>query len=537
MIPYKKNPKVIHETIVRDLVEIISDGIKRNDDYDDLVVWGKGARHSFKSISKASANLTLTFPVLISDSADLETSIMISKSHERKCAAMMHMLFSALCVSGDKENVYDYLKQFHTNLNFDADDLNVDNFNDAMDTIADNIDESYINDKRFKDWAYNLICEDAANLNYYMDDDLISEHSINDYKVIHMKGKYGECQILTPIKEGQQALFGMDHYTIRTPNGDTVVDTKALTRDLEDPNTRDMVDLASLKTYLDTTNRTGIGLKNSKEQNKTLQNINNQLKLQNMNLKNQPKGTISRDDPHWSKVYADKMSGMEKAHSMRANPFVKTDVPKANELLPTMMVVHFHTYASPEPVTAVIGIKAKLYPISSQEIINRLVVRNKDNQGFHNFLRAATREISFFKDFVFAVDKAKIDALSSSKRGSDSKIWKLLERRAIKSKIRRSFGMSNDATAITSVAITQEEVEILKKEYDLDITKAPILKPIMEAYNLMGFMIIDNNVESVKFWYDDGSNKFETLSFRSLERESGDQNYKKVINLMTKMVR
>ena len=183
------------------------------------------------------------------------------------------------------------------------------------------------------------------------------------------------------------------------------------------------------------------------------------------------------------------------------------------------------------------GIKAKLYPMPSQEIVNRLVIRNKDNHGFHNFLRAATREISFLKDFVFAVDKAKIDALSSSKKGSDSKIWKLLEKRAIKSRIRRSMGMNNDATAITSLVVTSEEVELLKKEYNVNIEKIPVIRPIMDAYNLMGVAIINQNLESVKFLYDDGSNNYETYSYRSLERETGDQNYKKVINLMTKMVR
>jgi hypothetical protein len=59
----------------------------------------------------------------------------------------------------------------------------------------------------------------------------------------------------------------------------------------------------------------------------------------------------------------------------------------------------------------------------------------------------------------------------------------------------------------------------------------------MEAYNLMAMMIVDNEVQRVDFLYDDGSNKYETLSFRSLERESDNKDYKQVINLMTKMVR
>ena len=517
MIPYNRDPKVIHETILRDMVEIISDGIRHKDDYDDLVIWGKGGRHSFRSVSKATSNLTLTFPVLISDTVDVENAVMISKSHERKCAAMMHMLFSALCVSGDEENIYDYLKQFHTNINFDGDNIDVDNFNDAMDSLADRIDESYMEDRRFKEWAFNLIQEDMKNINYTLSNDIISEHSIDDYKVVKYRGRNGECQILNPIvpiKEGQ------------TLNPDFESEDRDYWAGVIAPGN----DYNSL---------------NNAQKQDVLERVaqahgRNQQRLQNIRNSGNRDTTTTRitrnelDDKQKAKYDAEIM----KFHNDRlSSPFVKTDVTKANELLPTMLVVHFHTYASNEPVSAVIGIKAKLYRITGTEIMNRLVLRNKDNQGFHNFLRAATRETSFFKDFVFAVDKAKVDALSSSHRGSDSKIWKLLERRAIKSRIRRGMGSANDATAITSVVITQEEVESLKKDYNLDITRPAILKPIMEAYNLMGFMIIDANIETVKFWYDDGSNNFETLSFRSLERENGDQNYKKVINLMTKMVR
>lgn len=535
MIPFNRDPKVIHETILRDMVEIISDGIRHKDDYDDLVVWGKGGRHSFKSVSKATSNLTLTFPVLISDTVDVENAVMISKSHERKCAAMMHMLFSALCVSGDEENIYDYLKQFHTNINFDGDNIDVDNFNDAMDSLADRIDESYMEDRRFKEWAFNLIQEDMKNINYTLSNDIISENSIDDYKVVRYRGKNGECQILSPIIPVREGAVPEDNYYYAKKAIDDFNNAHATNYTMNDIFAYDQ----NANNFIFSRPRVTVSPDHNEIYNDFVTR-RDQARQTNRDL-NRPRDTTQ------TKITRNELDDMQKAkykaeimkfHNDRlSSPFVKTDITKANELLPTMLVVHFHTYASNEPVSAVIGIKAKLYRITGQEIMNRLVLRNKDNQGFHNFLRAATRETSFFKDFVFAVDKAKVDALSSSHRGSDSKIWKLLERRAIKSRIRRGMGSANDATAITSVVITQEEVESLKKDFNLDVTRPAILKPIMEAYNLMGFMIIDANIETVKFWYDDGSNNFETLSFRSLERENGDQNYKKVINLMTKMVR
>lgn len=228
------------------------------------------------------------------------------------------------------------------------------------------------------------------------------------------------------------------------------------------------------------------------------------------------------------------------SNSAAKDRLIDTDVKKANELMPTLMVINIISTAEDEPVNIgniVIGIKAKLYTISSDDIINRIKIKNQDRNGFHQFIRAATREISFWKDFVFAIDKAKIDAISQSKRGSSSKMWKVLERRAIKSRLRRALGQANDASAITTLTISQEEVEYLKVNENINIENPAVLRPIMESYNLMGFCIVDESVESAKFLFDTGDDEFETISFTHLEREASDSTYKKVVNLMSKVSR
>ena len=524
--------QAMNETVVRDIVSLIADGRRQSEDYGDFITWGRGAKHSFKSITKASSDLVLTFPILVSDTVDVENAVMIMKSHERKCAALMHMLFSALCISSDSENVYDYLKQFHSNLNFASNDLNVDYFNDTMDSLADKVDESFYDSRRFREYSTEILQESLDRLNAVRKEmnDVINETSIDHYEVARYRGPNGECIIMSPIEEAK------NHKPRATED-----DINRLAQELANRNITDMNDqsdwiVASAKKdkayYNDEAMQrvqdiaNGI-IKGKNGNNARTINKNENITKREYKIKENP----------WATNYKEVQAGMQSANQRLASPFVNTDMKKANELLPTMLVIHFYSPAVNEPVSAVIGIKAKLYPISSQEIINRMMVRNKDNQGFHNFLRAATRETAFFKDFIFAVDKAKIDALSNSNRGSDSKIWRILERRAIKSKIRRGMGMYNDATAITTICVSMMEVERLEKEFQLDIMNPRILKPILEAYNLMGFVVIDPNMEVCRFWYDDGSNTFDTMSFNSLERESSDQNYKKVINLMTKMAR
>ena len=153
------------------------------------------------------------------------------------------------------------------------------------------------------------------------------------------------------------------------------------------------------------------------------------------------------------------------------------------------MIINFVSTGTDNPIemsNIVIGVKAKLYLIDSQDIINRIIAKNKDKRVLLNFIRSATREISFWKDFVFAVDRAKIDAISTSGRGSSSKLWKVLERRALKSRIKRGMGMTNDATAITTLVVSQTEVEYLKKEENINLENPKFARSIMDSYNFMG---------------------------------------------------
>jgi hypothetical protein len=243
----------------------------------------------------------------------------------------------------------------------------------------------------------------------------------------------------------------------------------------------------------------------------------------------------SRADGLYVEADQDATTELKNAIAVAKDQVIATDIKKANELVPSLMVVKFISSQNgvPIPTTAVIGVKAKLQYVSATDMINRLVIKNKDKNGLFNFLKATTREISFWKDFVFAVDRAKLDAISTSGRGSSSKIWKLLERRAIKSKIKRFTGMVNDASAITTLVISKEEAEALKKDNNIDVKRPNVIGPIMDAYNLMGFVIVDQVLEKVDFLFDDGSNEYETVSFTHLEREESG-NYKKVINLLAK---
>ena len=84
----------IHETVVRDVIDII-DTIKNTDEFD----FQKNKKLNFSSIAKASQNLTLVFPVIISKTLNIQTASMVAKAIERKCVTMLQISLQLLIIS------------------------------------------------------------------------------------------------------------------------------------------------------------------------------------------------------------------------------------------------------------------------------------------------------------------------------------------------------------------------------------------------------------------------------------------------------
>lgn len=209
---------------------------------------------------------------------------------------------------------------------------------------------------------------------------------------------------------------------------------------------------------------------------------------------------------------------------------------KANQQMPLMMKVNFISKATGRPITtsAYLGIKCKLFDVAGLDIVQRIVSKNSSAISLFNFIRATSQEIGFWRDFVFALSKAKVDAISNARNGSSSKMWKALEQRATKSKLNQFFRQKNDATAITSLLVTTDEVEELKKNNDIDLSRSNVARKIMSDYNLLCIGIVDETTESVALIFDTGDDEYELVRFKSLKKEK-DIDAKQIVNLLTKM--
>lgn len=455
--------RLMHETIVRDVIDVIND-IK---DFDQIE-WIRN-KNSVGSIARRASNLILVFPVIVSNTLSIQTASIISKAIERKCVALLRLLFASVNLS-KAENLTDYISQFHTNL---SKGLTLDEFLDALDKLSESGNIEIIN----KD-MYDAVKEDMHNINFHLSEAL-NPVSINNYT--YKTNIYGESSIV--LEHAKQILTERPKTYILDKD-----DFGALAN--------------SMSSIVDKRINKVIGARdnqNDKKDDLTLKDTVDYFKYQ----------------------------------------LLPQDVDKANELMPTLVTVSFTSYGDnglKHTQTGIIGVKAKLYPVDAMDIVNRLSTKYKDSNSLFNLIRASTREISFFKDFAFAVEKAKIDAINMARESNNAKIFKLLERRAAKNRV-TSLLKKNDASPITSLIISQDEVEYLKKYNSIDMGKTFIARSILEAYNLMDIVIADESLEIAKFLFDDGNGLFESYPFDSLEKEASDSSYKKVINLMNKISR
>ena len=566
-----------HESVVKDIVDILTD-LK---DFDEVqFINNANAKRSFKSITSATKDLILTFPVMVSTDIDPDNAIMIAKAQEKKMASLLHILFTAISV-GSNEDVYDYVRKFHANVGSMNNTL--DGYADAFDKLATTFGESYDATLKIDHEVLDTVLEELKESNYTLPDN-VNESSLESYKVVPGYRTGYKDMIIQEAKNKYNPTYGdlWDKYL-------------SATAVVNDPSNYSAGEVKAAQAQLKTFNRNGgpMSMFNAANNTTTTKNFNNtqthkggfndsrtninvsdreaavadattinryenlpdgdpnkpteqeyREALARMEQRNKPNETIQRridQGPRGKDMspvdMAKYMESMTKAHNAVV---LNNEYKKANELQPTMMVVNFMKKDKNDEGyinTAVIGIKCKIYPITSADIVNRISGKLQDKSFLTNFVRATTNEIAFFRDFLFAVDQAKFDAKSYGKNASSNKLWKVLERRSTKSKFRRSLKMYNDATAISTLVMSENDSEYLKKVHSIDILDVSRARKIMDAYNFMCLVVANQSTEVASFLYDTGDDTYEMIPFSGLEREASDNSYKKMVNLLSKVSR
>ncbi len=588
------DPRAIHKTVLREITETIAAAVAlagagagvakdiKNSTGAEAATNAlkkvqNASRRGYGSLVKAANNLTLVFPVIASKTISINTDILIMKAIERKAVTMLQMVFSAIQIADKNvEDVYGYLAKFHKNL--PTSDFSVDDIMQISDTISAMAESGEIpesaKDKMLRQLneaaALKAIADDMKkNTNYYMEDS-INEASIGSYRISN--SNMGTTVITEAFDKKGNYVFGIG------PDGKPFVPQEFLNDifNTEDLNPVDREKLRVLaKQYQNEKNidyafwralgkdfeAEKLELTNQKklEYEKELQKMKAEYDKASAEEKAEIdrrmanfKSTIDKamvnykaskdkeledykNQKNWQK---DQLSMAKARFDMLKGQVLDSDIKKANELQPSMMIINFYVNNDKDRLEvikdAVIGVKAKLYPMDSQEIIDRIDKKSEEQSLLVRFKRVTTRELSFFKDFLFALDKAKIDVVERNNKGSKAKLWQTLETRARAYKAGKYAG-SASAAPITTLVVSQDEVEYLKKFKGIDLESYKSARKIFDGYNFMCICIVDESLEVAKFLFDTGEDNWEVLSFTSLDRESSDATYKKVVNLMTKI--
>ena len=432
---------------------------------------------SIKSITRANKDLTMTFPVMASNTVDPASAQLVSRALERKFVTLTQMLLSAISITSSKDAI-DHLKNVHSNLDlsslFDVDD-------------------------------YLAISQEATANHIFDAAEIKAVYEAFRQERLHAK----------PINHLRESLM------------DDMMD-----RMRKDPKFNANIADARFNNLSDEDKARAVKLLNTDTASR-----NKALEKQNKSLTQQLKD-IERDNSKLSNSNSNLQSRLDDIRNNTRAGLTKLakdqDYKKANELQPTLLQIQFiSTNDNNDPITvdAYVGIKTKIYCVDSADIANHIVSKRSYNFSLYNLIKATSGEIEFWRDFVFAIKKAKIDAVSNTHRGSSSKLWKVLERRALASKINRFMSARNDATAITTLMVSAYDVEMLRKMEDIDISDSRVARKLMDDYNLVGIVIVDDSTESAKIIFDTGDDEYEPYTFKTLKRDD-KMDYKQMIQLL-----
>ena len=526
--------KTLHETsfgdILKRLIRAAGDTYLDKLGFDDV----NGIKDTFSknsnrkntfsstSLARMTSNLVLVFPVMISRNISYDTAIMISKAIERKGIQMVQMVFAANQVTNQNiTDVISYISRFHRNIKTgDPLKWNVDDFMTAVNKFS----EAVISPTDAK--ALKAIREDMKNIEFYLESNINSK-GLDSFSV----SNYADGTF--KIKESYGGVMGQPTYTYAKNR-----------REQEKHN----LDMDYHAKGIDNTQVNYDKYKNQVTQNRFDRRMKEKEYKYNVNRdkrnfaygkEKDNRDFAQREREFKHKQYMDFSKYGKDQTEMFSKQLLDNDIKKANELMASTIAVNFTVMNDAgDPVKvegAVIGVKARLIPVESNDIITHLLIKTNDTRWMLNFFRATTRETSFARDFLFGIDNAKMEALSRSKRGSSNPLWKVLERRSLKSRAKRWNAKNNDAMAITTLIVSQDEIDFIRKENNLNFEDFNLTSNILENYNLLCFGIVDENLEIAKFLFDTGEAMWENYPFRALEKENKNDDYKKIINLMSKI--
>ena len=537
----------------------------------------KASEYSYSSLAKAASKMVAVFPVLASRTVSAETAQMVTKYIEQKMCSLFVLALQQANISTAKSGI-EYLRQYHQNLNVGGDNINAiistmdtwinayeagkinesGSISGAMHDADDDIDVSSLFEC---DRDLEISARDVAEIMKIMQeqekivvyDTKLNPVSINDYVVKEFAtGDYHVS--VKPLSAFTEAKSNglRSNYRTHVDNGAMDRDEAKQMQDDDDADTE--YAYQNKKRRWEEEDRSANRARDTAREKEHQEDratsaadrqrrIDREDRAERERAEDRAEARRDREESRRDREESRRDRARRTASEDRArvtsgsNVSLKDfDVKKMNDAIPSVLVVRFYSKldngeVSTVPTEFIIAVKSKLIPVTTTEILRRIMNDNKDGKKFLKFMRVITGELSA-SNVIFGFSRMKDDIKSTKRKGAYGEIWNLLANRAEASREAVKHGVRNDFSAITTVLISQNDADELFREENFDISDPKNAYHFMQSYNLIAFAIADDATESLKIMMDDGEKNFEEYAYRMFERETKDGTYKKLINLM-----
>lgn len=528
------------------------------------------SEYSYSSLAKAASKMVAVFPVLASRTVSAETAQMVTKYIEQKMCSLFVLALQQANISTAKSGI-EYLRQYHQNLNVGGDNINA--IINTMDTWINAYEAGKISetasisgmmydagdsidvDSLFEcDRDLDIAAKDVAEIMKIMQeqekivvyDTKLNPVSINDYVVREFAtGDYHVS--VKPLSAFTEARSGGLRSDYRKHVDSGAMDRDEVKRMQDDDDADTEYAYQNKKRRWEEEDRSANQARDTarereRQEDRATAAADRQRRIDREDRaereRSEDRAEARRDREESRRDRARRTASEDRARATSGNniSLKDFDVKKMNDAVPSMLVVRFYTKldngeVSTVPTEFIIGVKSKLIPVTTTEILRRIMNDNKDGKKFLKFMRVITGELSA-SNVIFGFSRMKDDIKSTKRKGAYGEIWNLLANRAEASREAVKHGVRNDFSAITTVLISQNDADELFREENFDISDPKNAYHFMQSYNLIAFAIADDATESLKIMMDDGEKNFEEYAYRMFERETKDGTYKKLINLM-----
>ena len=218
---------------------------------------------------------------------------------------------------------------------------------------------------------------------------------------------------------------------------------------------------------------------------------------------------------------AKRVDNLNNTKNIGAPKFSNRDLKRANEMVPYGLEVRLVAVNDKKEfvqyIDVVIGIKAVLHLIESEDMAENIVRALQNKDVLFKLLRWTTGEISLIKDVLLNVNDIRLDA-TSGKNGRApffSMLKRLKNRRLGIKNVTMPYKLIPNSTII----ITAEEVSYINDNYSIDLSDPKMALKLIDVLFLMGIVIVDDAAGLVDMILD-GDRTYQSYSIDTLNREN-----------------